>query len=171
MGSIVFLIIIFIIFIVLIINETTTKTGNDQTKDTQYEEQQNIKIYKAKNSILTNNEKEFYNKLFQVVDKNYLVLPQINLGSVVEKIDGSKFRNELFRIIDFGIFDRKTLKPLLLIELNDKTHKQAERYQRDLKVREILKDAGLPLLTFYSSYPNEIDYLHKKIYQILDNKK
>ncbi|WP_289475094.1 DUF2726 domain-containing protein, partial [Klebsiella pneumoniae] len=72
-----------------------------------------------------------------IFEKNFgdkfKIQSQVNLASVVNKIDMSKYRNELFRNVDFGFFDKETLKPLLLVEINDSTHKIKSRYQRDLK--------------------------------------
>ena len=119
--------------------------------------------YNKKQSLVTNKEMEFYKNLEDMFGSNYKVQTQINLASVVDKTLHSKYRSELFRNIDFGIFDKESLKPLVLIELNDKTHKNKDRYERDLKVRDILKQSGIPLLTFYTNMPNEYDYVYERI--------
>ena len=59
-----------------------------------------------------------------------MVLPQVNLASVIDKKGDSNFRNELFRNIDFGVFN-KDFKPLVLIEINDNTHFRKDRIERD----------------------------------------
>ena len=56
----------------------------------------------------------------------------------------------------------------LLIEINDKTHKQSNRIARDIKVKEICEKADIKLITFYTNYPNKEDYV---INRILDNLK
>lgn len=52
---------------------------------------------------------------------------------------------------------------MLLIELNDQTHNQTNRKYRDIKVREICKNANIPIMTFYTNYPNEENYVINRI--------
>lgn len=120
--------------------------------------------YISKN-LLTKNEIIFYNKLKKIENfGEYIVLPQINLASIINK--DTKYRNELFRNIDFGIFN-KEYKPLILIELNDKTHKYKQRRKRDIKVNELCQKANLKLITFYTSYANEENYIINRILNII----
>ena len=58
---------------------------------------------------------------------------------------------------------------LLLIELNDKSHSNIKRRDRDLKVKKILNDCNIPLLTFYTYYPNEKQYVLDRIIKMLNN--
>ncbi len=50
-------------------------------------------------------------------------MPQVNLASIIkkEKDFPTQYQNELYRNIDFGIFDKDTMEVKLLIEINDKT--------------------------------------------------
>ena len=125
------------------------------------------KDYIKKDSLLTKNELAFFNKLRILYKNKYHIQTQVSLRSVITKTKQSKYINELFKDIDFGLFDINTLEPLVLIELNDSTHKNANRYQRDLKVRKLLEESGIPLITFYSSMPNELDYLKKRVNEVI----
>jgi len=87
----------------------------------------------------------------------------LNLNSVIDKISNTKYRNELFRNIDFAIFDKDYSTLLLLIEINDKTHQTRKRKERDLKVEEICSKAGIKLIKFYSNYSNEKEYVKNRI--------
>lgn len=64
-------------------------------------------------------------------------------------MSAASYRNELFRVVDFALFDRNTLKPLLIIELNDASHNRADRKERDEKVKCIAERAGLGVLTLH----------------------
>lgn len=120
----------------------------------------------SKRKLLSQSEISFYRKLKKIETLgNFIVLPQINLASIITK--AGKYRNELFRNIDFGIFD-SNFDVLLLIELNDKTHKQYNRHKRDLKVQEICKNCNIKLITFYTSYPNEETYVINRILKELN---
>ena len=160
----------------LIINKEEQKINNQQIYIKQSEYLNNInkninniytktnKIYEKK-SLLTDFEKYFYNILKNNFEYKYIVQAQIPLNQIIEKHKNYKweYANELNKSIDFGLFDKTTLEPILMIEINDRTHKQAKRYKRDIKVRNILKEANIPLLTFYASYPNKEIYIINRI--------
>lgn len=135
-----------------------------------YEEPKKVTpaTYKYK-KILTDNEYNFYLKLKELEYSGYIIIPQVNLAAIIEKTD-AKFRTDLFRNIDFGIFDQK-LNLKLLIELNDKTHKEAKRKDRDLKVKKILDACNIKLINFYTTYPNEASYVVNRIKNTIENPK
>lgn len=122
----------------------------------------------AKKNLLTKSEINFYKKLNNAYKEKYIIQCQINLASIIYKINNDKYRSELFRNIDYGLFEKETFKPLIMIELNDQTHKNKKRYIRDLKVRDILQQANIPLITFYTEYENKENYITKRIDEILN---
>ena len=98
-------------------------------------------------------------------------MPQLNLAAVVKKINNNRYYSELFRNIDFAIFTKDYQELLLLIELNDQTHNNYNRKDRDLKVKKICNDIGVKLMTFYTKYPNEKAYVINRIKnELSDNK-
>ena len=123
---------------------------------------------------MTKNEQYFFNVINKAFSEKYLIMPQVNLASILnkEKQYPNEYQNELFRNIDFGIFDKETTAPLLLIEINDKTHNEKKRQYRDIKVKEILQNANIKLITFYTEYPNKEDYIINRIKEnlVIDEK-
>lgn len=117
-------------------------------------------IYKKRN-FMTLTELNFYNKI-QELEQEYKIVPQLNLGTIIEK-QNKGYRNELFKNIDFAIFNKNFSEILLLIELNDNTHEQKKRKQRDKKVKEICNNANIKLITFYTKYSNEKEYVLNRI--------
>lgn len=101
-------------------------------------------------------------------DYDVIVQPQVNLASVIEKNIKHKYVNELFRNIDFGIFDKNFHKLLLAIEINDSSHLKKDRIIRDLKVEKILNQANIKLIKFYTNMPNEKLYVTNRILTYLD---
>ena len=80
------------------------------------------------------------------LDKKYIIIPQINLQSIINT-NGLNRNDELFRNIDFGIFVKKTFYPILMIELNGEQHNTNGYYkERDISVSNILKQVRIPLL-------------------------
>lgn len=121
--------------------------------------------YILKDRLLTRTEIEYYNVINSFFGEDYLILPQINLASVIDK-EGAGYRSELFRNIDFGIFDFN-FRPVLLIEINDNTHFRKDRIERDKKVADICKKARIPLVTFWTKDGLKQDYIYKTIKKYL----
>ena len=126
-------------------------------------------IYKKKR-IMTNCERSFYNKI-KCLELEYIVIPQVNLASIISKENNNRYYNDLFRNIDFAIFDADLQNVLLLIELNDETHNLKKRKRRDIKIKKICNAAGIPLLFFYTKYPNEKDYVINRIKNVINKTK
>ncbi|WP_106764174.1 DUF2726 domain-containing protein [Pseudoruminococcus massiliensis] len=120
-------------------------------------------IYNPKPSLITEAEKGFYNVIKELIPDNYLLFPQINLAAVISKDDDSShFQNELFRNIDFLITDSE-FKPLIFIEINDSSHNSNQRKERDQKVHNICEEAGIPIITLWTSYGVNKEYIKKRI--------
>ncbi len=117
--------------------------------------------YTVKESLITKTEYEYYKIFISYFGDDYIILPQVNLAAVIDKV-GEGYRSELFRNADFGVFDYN-YKPILLIEINDNTHFRKDRRLRDEKVDKICKKAKLPLVTFWTK--DGID--NRRIYKTL----
>ena len=131
-------------------------------KDDEDVEKATTDIKYEKKTIMSDYEIMFYNRM-KDLEAEYNIVPQLVLSSVVDKKSKQKYRSELYRIIDFAIFSKDYSKLLLLIELNDNTHNQRKRKDRDLKVKKICNSAKIKLITFYTKYPNEKDYIINRI--------
>ena len=119
--------------------------------------------------FLTNNEYDFLTKFIDLEDELHInIVPQVNLASIIQKVSNSRFNTELFRNIDFGIFSADYSKVLLLIELNDESHNNFHRKKRDIKVHEICNKVGIKLITFYTKYSNEKEYVKGRILKELN---
>ncbi|MDR3263640.1 MAG: DUF2726 domain-containing protein [Clostridiales bacterium] len=148
--------------------ETITTINNQTNENDKKNEYQ--KTYIAKDNLLTECEKIFFEKLKKLFNEKYIVQPQINLATIIKKESTDKYINELFRNIDFGIFN-KEYKLLILIELNDSSHLEPKRYERDKKVKEITQAAQIPLITFWTDKPNEENYIYNRIINIISKEK
>lgn len=109
--------------------------------------------YNKKDFIMTRAEHEFFDILVEVVENKYYVFPQIHLSAILDnKVVGQNWKGALSHInqksVDFVICDKAYLKPLIAIELDDKSHEKDDRVKRDTEVESIFNDAGLTLLRF-----------------------
>lgn len=127
--------------------------------------------YTIKKSQISECEKYFYDILKKNFSKDYDIRPQVPLSSIIEKEKSfsREYQNELNRVIDFGIFNKETQEPLLLIEINDKTHNQSNRKDRDRKVQSICNSAGIKLITFWTKFDNKEDYIVNRVLKEINN--
>jgi len=107
--------------------------------------------YRRKDCVMTNAERECYHALVSEMGPDYYFFPQMHLDAIVQPTDARKDRFYAFRHInqkpvDFVACDKKQLRPLFAIELDDKTHNQPKRMARDREVERILRGAGIALI-------------------------
>lgn len=124
-------------------------------------------LYEVRGKLISKSEEAFFNVIKSSVPEGYCVFPQINLASFIDRTDDSRFHNELFRNVDFLVTDGE-YAPKLIIEINDQTHLTGERRERDEKVHKICEEAGIPILTLWTSYGINPEYIKGKINEILD---
>ena len=101
--------------------------------------------------FLRYDENELYRSLVNITNNNYIVIPQVHLCDIADVkvgyLDHDNLYYELKRIIyDYAIFD-KEFNPLVLIELNGKSHFfQDNRINRDAIAENNAKNLDLPLI-------------------------
>ena len=135
--------------------------------DVQLTESDNIQyLYSLRNTLISKSEQEFFSAINSSVPEGYRVFPQINLASFINRTDDARFHNELFRNVDFLITDFE-YRPRIIIEINDQTHFNAERKERDEKVRKICEEAGIPIIKLWTAYGINNDYIKGKINETL----
>lgn len=117
--------------------------------------------------IMTEYEYRFY-QILKELENKYIIVPQLNLAAVIKKVNNNRYYSELFRNIDFAIFSKDYKKLLLLIEINDQTHDRYKRQDRDLKVKKICNEVNVKLISFYTKYPNEKNYVINRIEKEID---
>lgn len=119
-------------------------------------------IYHLRNSLITPTEKSYLTAIKKSLPKGYFVQPQINLASIIDRTDDTRFHNELFRNIDACVFNME-YKPIVLIEINDPSHEKSDRKARDIKVKNICEEAGIQLITFWTKYGVNENYISQKV--------
>lgn len=124
-------------------------------------------LYKLRKRLISANEQGYFTAIQAALPPEYHVYPQINLAAVIERTDDARFCNELFRNVDFLITDRN-FTPKIAVEINDHTHQNADRRGRDKKVRQICEEAGLPLVTLWTSYGIQPDYIQNRLTEALE---
>lgn len=116
-------------------------------------ESKSLYNYKRKDFLMSRAEHEFFDILIYAVADKYYVFPQIHLPTILDnKVVGQNWKGAFRHIdeksVDFVVCDKAYIKPLLAIELDDRSHERRDRQNRDGEVGRILNGAGLPLLRF-----------------------
>ena len=108
--------------------------------------------YLVREDFLSPAELSFYLVIKAAVSEWALICPKVSLGDLffARSYDQSKFRiytNKIDRKhVDFLLCDPKTVRPILGIELDDKSHQRAGRQERDEFVEKVFEAANLPLV-------------------------
>ena len=123
-------------------------------------------LYDVRKNLISKSEQGFFNAIKSSVPEGYYVFPQINLASFIDRTDDARFHNELFRNVDFLVTDAE-YKPKFIIEINDQTHLNNERRERDEKILKICEEAGIPILKFWTSYGITPEYIKGRINETL----
>lgn len=119
--------------------------------------------YRLRDDFLSPAELNFYRVLQTAVSDWAIVFTKINLGDLFFASTGDFSQNRVYRNkidrkhVDFLLCDPQTVKPILGIELDDKSHQQKERQERDVFVDAVFVVADLPLarVKVRQGYPTE----------------
>jgi very-short-patch-repair endonuclease len=107
--------------------------------------------YRKNKSLLTKPEHILYQALLHASDNKFMVFAKVRMGDFVflanEPHDRKFHVNQvLCKHVDFLLCDNQTLEPLLVIELDDSSHKQYEQSERDEFKNRTFLAIGLPYL-------------------------
>ncbi|HEY3310777.1 MAG TPA: DUF2726 domain-containing protein [Anaerolineales bacterium] len=108
--------------------------------------------YSKRDDFLSPAELSFYLVLKNSVADFAIVCPKVALGDLfyVKSKDNSLYRTYTNKIdrkhVDFLLCESKTVRPVLGIELDDKSHQRQDRQERDDFVEAVFSAAKLPLL-------------------------
>lgn len=102
-------------------------------------------------SVMTKAEMTFYLSLISTVGDKYTVMVKVRLADIITvKKSSTNYMAHFGKIkakhVDYLLCDKTDLKPLLAIELDDKSHQREDRIARDKLVDGIFKAVGLPVI-------------------------
>lgn len=118
----------------------------------------------CKKYLLTKNEYHEFQKLKKIASvKGYIICPKVRLLDLIEPKRGDpKYKTLFYKIqakhVDFVICDQN-LYVKAILELDDNSHNQADRKERDEFVDLILKDVGYTIIRTRSITDTTLDIL------------
>ncbi|MDX1535971.1 MAG: DUF2726 domain-containing protein [Candidatus Spechtbacterales bacterium] len=124
--------------------------------------------YVRKKYFLSVAEHEFMKVLEEIIQDKYYIFPQVHISSLLrpsgDRSTRYTYRNKINRkSVDFVILEKNNLKPMLAIELDDRSHNSQRRQKRDHFVNKAFESANLPLLRVRASKNYNKDEIRQKM--------
>ncbi len=132
--------------------------------------------YKIQKYTLNDSEKDFFKLLneLEIIKNNFYIFPQLTLDKLVyipkEFTNKWIYLNEINRkFVDFTLFDKKTLLPKIVIELNGDPHVLDKKViDRDKFIQTIFEKVGIKVILISRADHNyDRSKLEEKIKNIL----
>lgn len=127
------------------------------------DEPEEVLPYRLRDDFLSPAEFSFYRILSSIVGTERVIQSKVRLADlffVARPNENVKYYNKITaKHLDFLVCNALTMKPLLGIELDDASHQQSERIERDEFVDKVFQAASLPLL----HVPNQRSYSTREI--------
>lgn len=119
--------------------------------------------YHLRDDFLSPAELNFYRVLQTVVADWAIIFTKVSLGDLFYAQTGDFNQNQAYRNkidrkhVDFLLCDPQTIRPILGIELDDKSHQRGDRQERDKFVNQVFAAAQLSLVhvPVKHGYPTE----------------
>ncbi|NUM49183.1 MAG: DUF2726 domain-containing protein [Anaerolineales bacterium] len=129
-------------------------------------------LYQQRDSLFTYREKIFFIALLDALKWDYWAFAKVRMADVIflanESADRKLHNNQIqCKHLDFVICEKKTYRPVLVIELDDNTHFHPDRQARDEFKNTTLAQAGLPLLRVPLQKYYNPETLRKEIFSAL----
>ena len=106
--------------------------------------------YRLRDDFLSPGELAFYRVLVTSVDGTATVMTKVNLSDLFfvsqPRESGAHWNRINRKHVDFLLCNSTTMRPLVGIELDDRSHEASKRQERDRFVDRVFETAGLPLV-------------------------
>ncbi|MGX0935469.1 very-short-patch-repair endonuclease [Cupriavidus metallidurans] len=80
------------------------------------------------------------------------IFPQVAMSAFVQHKGKSQAARNLFaqKYVDYLVCERKTMRPLYVVELDGASHGSAKAQKRDKQKNDVLASAGIPIMRYAS---------------------
>lgn len=133
---------------------------------TQEQEEEKEVAYRKNKYFLSDAEKNSFFVLKPIADRhNLIIFSKVRLLDLffVPRYDRSSRSRIIQKHVDFVLCEPRNIDPVCAIELDDSSHKQESRIERDDFVNQVFDSAGLPLIRIKNSYSYDPQNIEEKI--------
>ena len=106
--------------------------------------------YRQRDDFLTPAEAAFFAVLREATASDWLIMSKVRLADLVHAPHGREWQVAWNKIsqkhVDFVLCDPATVRPRLVLELDDRSHRRPDRVERDAFVDRVFADAAMPIL-------------------------
>ena len=108
-------------------------------------------VYERQDSLLSPAEKNFYDVLRQITGEQIAICPKPSLREVMKVKESVKenrlgyFNRISQKHVDFLLCDKASMQIICAVELDDRSHQQPDRQQRDTFIDEAFASAGIEI--------------------------
>jgi|GEM_PF-2387842 len=130
--------------------------------------------YKIKDPFLNKSELAFFEGIQRFIPATHIMFPQVVISSIVETTSWNKKRFWFHhgkinkKTIDFVIFEKGSLKPVIAIEYDGWTHTWRERKLRDRFVNSVIRYVGMEMIRVKHKKKVNLVKVGEKINRILN---
>ncbi|MEJ2654782.1 MAG: DUF2726 domain-containing protein [Acidihalobacter sp.] len=163
----VLLLLVIAIIVLVVLNGLNGKLHGDKNDNYPYTQQR---------ALFTAAERSFLGVLDQAVGEQYRIFGKVRVADVIEPrkgLDKGKRQTAFNKIqskhFDFLLCAKNDLSILCAIELDDKSHKQRKRQERDHFLGNACRAAGVPLLHIPAQHGYTVHDLRTRIYDSLES--
>lgn len=111
-----------------------------------------VSCYRSRRFLLTPNERAFFHALHGALGKRWLLFAKVRLADVVtcpkSQWDEGPGRRIAQKHLDFVVCQPGSIRIIAVIELDDRSHRRADRRRRDAFLNRVFRNAGIPLLRY-----------------------
>ncbi len=120
--------------------------------------------------LLTYTEYKFFQQLSNACADKFFILTKVGLWALIDNNDDMNLWNRISRKhLDFVLCDKKTMYPVLVIELDDKYHLALKRQKTDAEKDYLLDKVGIPVLRIFCNQSYDERELLEKILEVKIN--
>lgn len=125
--------------------------------------------YEKKEFLLNIPERKFYETLQKLLPEEYICFPQMVISNIlnVKKAERKEYLKNRSKInkktIDFVIFKKPYLQPVLAIEYDGSSHNKPSRQKRDAFVNNILKNSNLDIIHIKHKTQNIEEHIKNEV--------
>jgi hypothetical protein len=153
-------------------NGLSENTANEKIEDEVIKTDLGNPPFKMVFSILTKNELEFYKVLRQAIDGNqYVICPKVRILDLLWVFPNYVKNKNIFlnkvnrKHLDFVICEIDTMKPLYAIELDDKSHEEDNRKERDSFVDKLFEKLNFNVIHMKA----QMQYINEEVKEKLQS--
>lgn len=122
----------------------------------------------VKEKYMYRKEIEFYYFLQSILKSDKVVFPKVGLDQILIPT-GNKiaYNNISSKYVDFVIFDEKTMRPILILDVYDNSFNDEILDEQDPIVKKILDQVDIPLISVLIKGQYDKEKIRKDIYKII----